>query len=110
MRVVPVLLVVFLVVSFVNDTAQQNLVCSPAAPISWSKDVKPLILSRCATGECHAATSSSQLQLGTYQQVKASSSDVHAQVANKTMPRSGSLTAREILLITCWIDQGMPEN
>ncbi|HQQ96817.1 MAG TPA: hypothetical protein PLX35_06110 [Cyclobacteriaceae bacterium] len=68
------------------------------------------MLTRCATKECHAATSSSQLRLGTYQQVTASAVDVRAQVANKTMPRSGTLTSREILLITCWIDQGMPEN
>lgn len=68
------------------------------------------MLTRCATPECHATNSSSRLRLGTFLQVKASAVDVHAQVTNKTMPRSGSLTAREILIITCWIDQGMPEN
>lgn len=68
------------------------------------------MLSRCATKDCHAANSSSQLRLATYEQITASSSDVKAQVMNKSMPRGNQLTAREILLITCWIDQGMPKN
>lgn len=93
-----------------NDSTQASLVCSPSSPISWSKDVEPLMLSRCATNDCHPANSSSQLRLATYEQITASSSDVNAQVTNKTMPRGSQLSAREILLITCWINQGMPKN
>jgi hypothetical protein len=94
----------------VHDTTQAPLTCSPDHPVSWSKDIKALIETKCSIPGCHTANSTTQLRLATYEQVQASQGDVRGQVFNRNMPRGTALSDKEIFLITCWIDQGARDN
>jgi hypothetical protein len=83
----------------------------PATSPSFSAQVKPLILSACATVGCHESGSSQGAgPLTTYSQVKNSAEQVRVSVANGSMPRGSTLSAAQKNQILCWIDSGANNN
>lgn len=77
----------------------------PCAP-SFSNDIEPIIANNCLS--CHSGTQFPDLR--TYQGVSSNAGIVKTQVVNRTMPIGGSLTNNEIDLISCWVDNGAPNN
>jgi hypothetical protein len=79
---------------------------------SFMTDVSPIIQSTCATGSnCHAAGSNNGPgPLTTYQQVVNARASIRSAVINGTMPKDGRLSASQINVIVCWIDNGAANN
>ena len=73
---------------------------------SFADDVNPIIESKCLS--CHSGTQFPDLR--TYQGVSSNAGIVKTQVVNRTMPIGGTLTNAEIELISCWVDNGAPNN
>lgn len=91
-----------------EDTVIEDMMgmeVEPCAP-SFANDIKPIIDSNCIS--CHNGTQFPDLR--TYQGVSTNAGIVKIQVVNRTMPIGGSLTNDEIDLISCWVDNGAPNN
>ncbi|HEY0678847.1 MAG TPA: hypothetical protein VGD17_11210 [Chitinophagaceae bacterium] len=75
-------------------------------------DVKPIILSKCATSGCHNAQGKAGgIMLETYDQVKAVSARINQRVIiERSMPPGSPLTVGEITVLKCWINSGTPNN
>lgn len=78
--------------------------------VSLATDVMPIVESNCAVTGCHNGSRSPNLSSG--DAIIGSASRVKARTSAGTMPPSGrpSLTASEIELIACWVDDGAPNN
>lgn len=85
--------------------------CSSIQP-TFSADVKPLILSKCAISGCHnAAGASGGVILETHGQISAKASRILTRaVVEKTMPPTGPLLPEESAKLKCWIEAGAPNN
>ena len=81
-------------------------------PRKFDTEVKPVMLSRCATGsDCHGAGSTnSGGVLNNYQNIKNNSVLIRHVVLTGIMPKGSSLTSAELNTIVCWIDSGSPQN
>ncbi len=85
--------------------------------VSYSTDIVPIIEATCAIAGCHVADFS-QGDFTTYEDLKEKVDDedkLLTQVTEGTMPPSNTagpaeLTADELELIQCWIDDGAPDN
>ncbi|MDF0717688.1 cytochrome c [Muricauda sp. 334s03] len=73
---------------------------------SYMDDIKIIIANNCLS--CHSGTQFPDLR--TYQGVSTNAGIVKTQVVNRTMPIGGTLTNDEIELISCWVDNGAPNN
>lgn len=78
--------------------------CDPNT--SFINQVNPIIENNCVS--CHNGNQFPDLR--TYNGVSTNSEIVMQQIVNRTMPIGGSLTNEEINLITCWIENGSPNN
>ncbi len=79
--------------------------------VSFSRDIQPIIQSRCAVSGCHDASSGNKGGPFTnYTQIQFKASNIKAQVTSGAMPQGGSLTAAQIKLISCWVDAGAVNN
>lgn len=72
---------------------------------SFKTDVSPVIASYC--GNCHAGNRSPNLT--TYTEISAAGNAVVGAI-NSNMPPGTKLTATQIALITCWVNDGAPNN
>lgn len=77
--------------------------------VSWAKDIKPIIETRCAKTGCHVK-GSGRKTLETYADVKDVAGEVRRRTQNRSMPYDGTLDQSSISLIACWVDDGAPEN
>jgi hypothetical protein len=79
--------------------------------VSFSRDIQPLIQSRCAVSGCHDASSGNKGgPFTTYTQIQFKASNIKVQVVSGNMPQGGTLTAAQIKLISCWVDGGAVNN
>lgn len=84
--------------------------CSGPAK-SFAADVNPIIQNNCTSSGCHGAGSGNGPgPLLTFDQIKNAASMIKTSVVNKTMPRGGSLSSTQIQTISCWVDNGAPNN
>ncbi len=88
-----------------------NLDCSVVTNKSFSADVNPIIQTRCATANCHAAGSTnSPGPLTTYPEIFAARDKIRNVISLSTMPPGTPLTTAQRGYIICWIDSGAPNN
>ena len=92
----------------------------PAAPVTFSKDVAPILQKSCQN--CHRPGAIAPMSLLTYQDARPWARSIKQKVASREMPPwyidrhvgitkfkgDPSLTDAEIALITRWVDQGAP--
>jgi hypothetical protein len=78
--------------------------------ISYSKQVQPIILRRCAIPQCHSAVNPVSNPLSNYQEVKNNEADVRDYVLLKRMPLGAPLTDCELNTIVEWVNQGSLNN
>ncbi len=89
------------------DETTENTTSDCDTNYTYEAHVVSLITTECVS--CHSAGGNDPI-LTTYAEVEASLQAVKNEVViDKSMPPSG-LTADEIKIISCWIDQGNPEN
>ncbi len=83
----------------------------PSETPKFSTTISGIISSNCTGSGCHGAGSvNGPGPLTTYEQIFAARSLIRTAVVNKTMPKTGSLTAQQIQAISCWVQAGAPNN
>jgi len=81
----------------------------PANNVTYTKDIKPLIVEHCAS--CHRPNNNPRLDLSTYAQVKSASElkGLIGRVLSGAMPPSGALANEPKKLFSAWSQAGFPE-
>jgi hypothetical protein len=83
--------------------------------VTYTKDVKPIMITKCATPNCHVPGGSNPTDLDTYAGVKAIVDNGRFKKrmidGNPSfMPTSGKLSGSVLGNIQCWLDNGAPNN
>ena len=126
-QLIPIIITIFLVSAYVILQSSQipmaQLEAIPQANISYSKDVYPILESRC--GKCHMGSFTSEnLNMETYDSLMAGSQNGAVIVAGNAkesllarkilkgeMPKRGTkLTSAQVQIIIDWINTGAPNN
>ncbi len=126
-QLIPIIITIFLVSAYVILQSSQipmaQLEAIPQADISYSKDVYPILESRC--GKCHMGSFTSEnLNMETYDSLMAGSQNGAVIVAGNAkesllarkilkgeMPKRGpKLTPAQVQIIIDWINAGAPNN
>jgi uncharacterized membrane protein len=109
-----VLIVILFMSCEYKDTNKVEPACTPDLKISFSTDIKPIFISKCAIPTCHNHANQSLPFLTTYAEIKPNAGDIAGQLSNNAMPprnsAGGELTIHEKALINCWITQGALDN
>ena len=71
-------------------------------------DIMPIIQKDCAISGCHNGSQSPRLE--TNQEVIANAARIKSETQAGSMPRNGTLSDQEIVLIACWVDDGALNN
>ena len=77
--------------------------------VSFARDIKPLIETKCAISGCHAATFNFPT-LENYTQIEQNKSRVNSNVQSGSMPQNGPLPQNQKDLIQTWINEGALNN
>jgi len=76
---------------------------------SWSDDILPIMQSSCAVSGCHNGISRTDYRI--YANAKKEAAKIKSLTLDKSMPFDGpALTASQIKLISCWVDDGALDN
>ncbi|HEY9047854.1 MAG TPA: SprB repeat-containing protein [Ohtaekwangia sp.] len=76
--------------------------------VSWTNDIRPIIVTSCAITGCHNGISRQDLRI--YEKAKYYASQIKMFTRDRSMPFEGSLTQNQIDIISCWVDDGAPNN
>jgi hypothetical protein len=80
--------------------------------VTYSKDIKPLVLARCAINGCHVAG----FPMGNFTgydtlKIKADNGSLRLRiVTTSSMPPLNPLSEEELNKFTCWMDKGAKNN
>lgn len=78
---------------------------------TFSTDVSPIIQQKCALSGCHGPGSfNGPGSLTNYAEIFDARARIRPAVANRIMPKDGSLNNSQRNTILCWIDAGAPDN
>ena len=77
--------------------------------ISYEAQIRPIIESSCAISDCHDG-SSSLPDFTVFANFQSRAEQAKSRTGSGDMPRSGSLTADEVAMIACWVDDGALAN
>lgn len=77
--------------------------------VSWANDIRPLLTTYCATTGCHNGISRSN-DFRIYSSAKFYASSIRSKTQDRSMPFDGSLSAAQIGIIACWVDDGALNN
>jgi hypothetical protein len=94
-----------------NCPASANVNVPRTGP-GFAADIKPILTTKCAITGCHNGSQSPNLS--SYANVKGNATLIKSRVTSKVMPPSnspaGSLSQDQINQITCWVNDGTPNN
>lgn len=76
--------------------------------VSWENEILPIIETSCALARCHNGTD--RPDLTKYENALFYAKSMKSKTQDKSMPREGTLSASQINLIACWVDDGALEN
>lgn len=76
--------------------------------ISFDETISPIISTTCATAACHGGTQPPDFRV--FDNIQNNAARIKELTQSRVMPREGLLTAEEINLIACWVDDGAPDN
>ncbi len=117
------LIVSFLVVTVVAVLKISSINAAPETQISYTRDVQPVLESRCAS--CHFGEfTSAELHMDAYESLMAGSENgpviepgdpkkslLVQKISSGEMPKRGpKLTPAQVQIIVDWIDQGAQDN
>lgn len=89
-----------------NDLPEPT--CAPGS-VSYVADIKPIFETKCLLSGCHGSDPTLP-NWGVLSEVQVHASDIKRRTRDRSMPATGSLTQSQIDLITCWVDDGAPDN
>lgn len=99
-----------------KDTAVTVYDCNSSTP-TYTANVKAILDASCATSGCHNASSKKDgIDLSTYSAAKSVASQdkfrgsIQKLSGYEAMPVGGSLSADQVKLLSCWVQNGMPEK
>lgn len=93
-----------------EETLYPSTVSCATATYTYTTDVAPLLATYCATDGCHNASNAGNVTLLTYTQAKTHAARLKQRaVIDKTMPPGGGMTAAQLAVIKCWIENGTTE-
>jgi hypothetical protein len=75
-----------------------------ATGTSWEIDIKPIVEKSCALSGCHDGGARTDLRI--FSNAKSNARNMKSKTQDRSMPRNGTITQREIDLIACWVDDG----
>ena len=93
-----------------NGCSDSKDILVKAGDISYMTDVSPILMSTCATTDCHESSNSSRHDLTNFADVKSVVSDMKTRINSGNMPASGSISTADKRTLICWIDDGAPNN
>jgi len=100
----------------VRDTESCTVTLAITVPhgdtgISYSTEIQPIIATRCAVSGCHVAGTSVP-NFSSYSGVQSRAQNIKLRTTSGSMPPAGNpdLTAQQIQLIACWVDDGAKNN
>lgn len=107
-----IMLAGFLVISCKKDQTPEAQ-CDEV--ISFSIDVQPLLMNSCATSGCHnAASAANTMVFESYESIFEHKDIILRSVRHEAgvtpMPIGPQLSAENIQIIACWIEQGAANN
>ena len=76
--------------------------------ILYKTAIAPIITANCSTSGCHDGSIAPNLT--THSTVKANASKIKTMINDRSMPPNSTLESTDIELITCWINDGAPNN
>lgn len=93
---------------FVEATDAQDCVIliKTKVPGMRYETVKSIIELNCAIANCHNGDLGAQSNYLLFENVKENSRGIRTRTENKSMPPVGNLSAEQIALISCWVDEG----
>jgi hypothetical protein len=105
-----------------STAAQQSTPAANQAPVTFTKDVAPIVQRSCQT--CHRPGAVAPMSLLTYEDVRPWARSIKTKVTNREMPpwhidrnigitkfkNDPSLTEQEIATIAKWVDAGAPRG
>ena len=80
---------------------------------SFVTNIKPILDKSCAIGGCHNGDNGASRNWDVFTNVQNNASNIKMRTTNKSMPPAGSttaLTADQIKLIACWVEDGAKNN
>lgn len=84
---------------------------SVSSTVSLSADIMPLLERECTFSGCHNGDNGSDRNWTQKEDILAKADNIKARTQSGSMPRSpGVLTAEEVDLIACWVDDGAKDN
>src|ERR1700687_4757105 len=110
------------VVGVAASVSAQELLKAPAAAVTFTKDVAPILQRSCQV--CHRPGSVAPMSLLTYEEARPWARSIRQKVVARTMPTwtlertvgiqkvkgDRSLSAGEIAIIAKWVDSGAPRG
>jgi SprB repeat len=78
--------------------------------VSFAADIHPIITKSCAISGCHNGDNGATRNWTVLANIQKNAQNIKTRTGNKSMPLVGSLTAQEISLIACWVDDGANNN
>lgn len=109
-------LAVFFIQSCVYDELPEPVPPGPCdAPVSYATQVQPIVSTNCAIPGCHNGDNGPDKNWTVFATFQSKSAQVKDRINRPAgtpghMPAVGSITDDEIQTITCWVDQGAPNN
>lgn len=92
-----------------NNSEDIEIACQ--TEVSLSGDILPLLEAQCTFSGCHNGDNGASRNWTQKDNVIALSAGIKARTQSGSMPRSpGELTAAEVEMIACWVDQGAKDN
>ncbi|MBK5278017.1 MAG: hypothetical protein JJE09_04040 [Bacteroidia bacterium] len=85
-------------------------VAQGSTSISYTNDIKTILDTSCNTSGCHNGSLGASRDWRTYATSKANAGIIKSRTVNKTMPPGTPLTQKQIDEISCWVDDGAPNN
>lgn len=93
-----------------EETLYGRTVDCASVNYNYTADIAPLMINYCATSGCHDVSNAGNVKLETYAQTVEHASRINQRVVlDRTMPPGGGLTAEQISVIKCWIENGQPQ-
>ena len=99
----------FIKVTDANGCEAFDNVTVNAGDVSYANDVDPIMMSTCATTDCHDGTNN-RADLTNYQGVSSWASGIKTRLLNGSMPKTGTISEEDKETVICWIDDGAPNN
>lgn len=76
--------------------------------VSFDESISPIISTTCSTVACHGGTQPPDFRV--FDNIQNNAARIKELTQSGVMPPEGSLTAEEINLIACWVDDSAPDN